>query len=60
MASTAQYSSLREKGYRGSVAIRTQNRDHEQELRGLGSTLILHPYSDAADQAVERIAASTA
>lgn len=53
-------SSLREKGYRGSVAIRTQNRDHEQELRGLGSTLILHPYSDAADQAVERIAASTA
>lgn len=52
---------LRQQHYSGCIAISTQHPHDEQILKEKGTTLVLLPFLDAAERAVERImAASTA
>jgi len=44
---------LGEVNYEGKVAVVSHRMDEHQELRSLGANLVLHPYSDAADRAIE-------
>lgn len=47
---------LREHGYRGDIAVTAHSRTDAETLSALGAGMILLPYKDAADQAVERLA----
>jgi Trk K+ transport system NAD-binding subunit len=44
---------LNELGYEGRVAVATHRVDDNEELKVSGAHLILHPYYDAADRAID-------
>jgi Kef-type K+ transport system membrane component KefB len=44
---------LGEVKYEGKVAVVSHRIEEHKELRALGAHLVLHPYSDAADRAIE-------
>lgn len=44
---------LGEVNYEGKVAVVSHRMEEHQELKSLGANLVLHPYSDAADRAIE-------
>jgi Kef-type K+ transport system membrane component KefB len=46
---------LRQHGFQGRVAVATHHSGEVQALRRLGADLILQPYEDAADQAVDLV-----
>ena len=48
--------SLREQGYDGCVAVTTHDPDAVEQLEEQGADVVLIPYADAADQAVDLIA----
>jgi len=47
---------LRAAGFQGDVAVTVNRRDEVDNLRDLGATLVLSPFEDAAERAVEMIA----
>ncbi len=47
---------LRAAGYAGAVAVTAARRDEADAWRGLGATLVLSPFEDAAERAAEIIA----
>lgn len=49
---------LRQQQYAGGIAISTQHQHDQSLLRQKGATLVLLPFHDAAEQAVERIKAA--
>ncbi len=51
---------LRDCGYRGRIAVTSDRADLTDRLEREGADLVLNPLSDAADRAVERIAAAMA
>ena len=54
-ARLAMVAALKAAGFRGKVAL-TSHREHDAaELRALGADLVLEPFQDAADQAVDLI-----
>ncbi len=46
---------LRERGFRGVIAVTAVRSTDRQEMREAGADLVLEPYPDAADRAVERV-----
>ncbi len=46
---------LRERGFTGRVALTAGRPSHAEEYRRLGAHLVLQPFSDAAEQAVEAV-----
>lgn len=48
---------LRTAGFAGRIAVAARSREEETELSRLGADLVLAPFEDAADRAVERILA---
>ncbi len=46
---------LRVAGYQGAVAVTINRRDESDKVRDLGATLVLSPFEDAAERAVEKI-----
>ncbi|ABC33474.1 Kef-type K+ transport system, predicted NAD-binding component [Hahella chejuensis KCTC 2396] len=48
---------LKQQQYTGGIAISTQHLHDQQKLKDRGATLILLPFHDAAEQAVERMKA---
>lgn len=51
---------LRSAGFRGTVALAADTPEQEPVLRAAGADLVLTPFADAADHAVERLVAATA
>ncbi len=49
---------LKQQNFTGGIAVSTQQLDDEQILKEKGATLILMPFHDAAERAVERINAA--
>ncbi|WP_068304037.1 cation:proton antiporter [Pararhodobacter sp. CCB-MM2] len=47
---------LKAAGYDGTVAVTVNRRDEADAFRVLGATLVLSPFEDAAEKAVEKIA----
>ncbi|MFN4098996.1 MAG: NAD-binding protein, partial [Pararhodobacter sp.] len=47
---------LRAAGYEGEVAVTVNRREEVDQVRDLGATLVLSPFEDAAERAVEMIA----
>lgn len=48
---------LRAAGYRGQVAVTVNALDDAAQVQALGATLLLSPFEDAAERAVDKIAA---
>jgi len=46
---------LRTVGFKGEIVVTVNHRDEGDELLSLGATLILAPFEDAAERAVEKI-----
>lgn len=51
---------LRAAGFEGDVAVTVNRRDEADAFRVLGATLVLSPFEDAAERAVEKIAEACA
>jgi hypothetical protein len=51
---------LRAAGFRGRIAVTTHHSAHAEALRVAGADLVLEPFQDAADQAVDLIASGAA
>lgn len=51
---------LKDMGYQGGIAISTQHPEDVEELKARGSTMVLLPFHDAAEQAVARIKSENA
>lgn len=49
---------LAEAGFSGRIALTASRPEEVEELAGLGAALVLSPFSDAADEAVERLLAA--
>ncbi len=49
---------LQHAGFRGRIALTATRPAEEDMLRALGATVVLRPFADAADEAVERILAA--
>ncbi len=49
---------LRQLGYRGQVIVSAYHRDADKLFQAAGADLILHPYTDAAEQAVDLLTGS--
>jgi Kef-type K+ transport system membrane component KefB len=51
---------LRDAGYRGRIALTTHREDDVEKLRAAGADLVLMPFRDAADQAVDLLTGAQA